>query len=78
MLVRNSLTILNYSISKIYSDGQHLVVTDANVGEVISIYTKEAVLVKILRVTADRMNISLPPSNIYLVKLSGRIVKVVM
>jgi len=68
---------INYN-KEVYSVGQNLIIKGAEFGEIITVYTMEGELIKSFKVTGDEMNINLPASNIYLVKLIGRTVKIVM
>lgn len=61
---------------KVYSDGSNIIITGAETGETITIYTVNGSLVKSFKVTSETMQVSVPSKDIYLVKMADRTVKV--
>lgn len=65
-------------MKKAYADGRAIVVTGADVGERISVYTTVGTLLHTVEATKDEVRIVVPPHAIYLVRISDKTFKVAL
>jgi len=63
---------------KVYTDQDAIIVTGANLGDNISVYTESGSLLQTTKVTDNVIRITVPVDKIYLIKTTGKTFKVAL
>jgi len=77
----NTLSSVNQFQSnntKVYSEGEFIIIEGAEPGETVSIYTESGALIQTTQATGDIVRINVPEGHVYLIKTVGKTFKIAL